>query len=384
MRAVAVADLQEGMLVGKTLVDDTGRVLLHQGIVLNASYIKALNAKGYSRIFIMDEDMPHVDSEDDLTPELRGRAVSTLSNSFEEIQRDFKRARKNSATDILKALQSGELKPISGPDGPLAKLEGLLDYLLDYVLTQNTLSGLTSLKNEDTALYDHSIDVCVIAIMIAKELNLPSGQLLQLAKGCLLHDLGLLFVQDEPDNEIRIRQHTRLGFELLKTSVEGDILVPCVAYEHHEHQDGTGLPRGLTGSNIIFRNRRQEGPVMTLVGEIAAVANAFDNLTSGVRGATPLPPDEAMIQIMAMAGTILNEEVVSAFRRVTPVFPVGTQVLLRGQPYDGFLGVVMSVTPSRLDKPRVILARDAHRNKVPPEEIETAEHPKLKLKIMGL
>jgi hypothetical protein len=36
MRAVAVADLQEGMLVGKTLVDDTGRVLLHQGIVLNA------------------------------------------------------------------------------------------------------------------------------------------------------------------------------------------------------------------------------------------------------------------------------------------------------------------------------------------------------------
>jgi HD-GYP domain-containing protein (c-di-GMP phosphodiesterase class II) len=123
---------------------------------------------------------------------------------------------------------------------------------------------------------------------------------------------------------------------------------------------------------------------MTLVGEIAAVANTFDNLTSGVHGATPLPPDEAMIQITAMAGTILNEEVVSAFRRVTPVYPVGTQVLLRGQPYDGFLGVVMSVAPSHLAKPRVILARDAHRNKIPPEEIETAEHPKLKLKIMGL
>jgi HD-GYP domain-containing protein (c-di-GMP phosphodiesterase class II) len=88
-------------------------------------------------------------------------------------------------------LQSGDLKPISGPDSPLAKLEGLIDYLLDYVLTQNTLSGMTSLKNRDTALYDHSIDVCVIAIMIAKELRLQSGQLLQLAKGCLLHDLGL-------------------------------------------------------------------------------------------------------------------------------------------------------------------------------------------------
>ncbi len=121
--------------------------------------------------------------------------------------------------------------------------------------------------------------------MIAKELHVPSGQLIHLAKGCLLHYLGLLFVKDEPDEEKRIRQHTRLGFELLKTSDEGDILVPCIAHEHHEHQGGTGLPSGLKGSNIVFRNRCQKGPVMTPVGEIAAVADTFGGLDVAVANA---------------------------------------------------------------------------------------------------
>ncbi len=89
MHAVSVRDLKESMIVGKTLVDDTGRVLLNKGNSLTNSYIKALNAKGYSRILILDEDMSNIDPEDGLTPELRGQALTTLSGSFEEIQRDF-------------------------------------------------------------------------------------------------------------------------------------------------------------------------------------------------------------------------------------------------------------------------------------------------------
>ena len=77
----------------------------------------------------------------------------------------------------------------------------------------------------------------------------------------------------EAPEEERVRRHTQLGFEMLRHTGRADILAPRIALEHHEHQDGTGLPRGLEGSNAIARKRSAMSPVPTLIGEIAAIAN---------------------------------------------------------------------------------------------------------------
>jgi response regulator RpfG family c-di-GMP phosphodiesterase len=64
-----------------------------------------------------------------------------------------------------------------------------------------------------------------------------------------------------------MKQHARLGYEMLKSSTKKILQdAAIVAYEHHEKWDGTGYPNGLKGEEIhIF-------------GRIIAVADVFDAL----------------------------------------------------------------------------------------------------------
>lgn len=385
MRAVEIDDLQPGLSVGRPLVDASGQILLQKGVLLSEAYIQALRARGYSRLYVRDEDDDSdVDFEEDITLALRGHAIQTLRKAFDEVARELASLRAGTFDDIGKALSSQGVQALVGPDGPLANIQSVVDKILEEVLSRSVLAGLTSLKSQDSRIYDHSIDVCVLAIMIGRTVNLNVSHMRQLAAGCLLHDVGLMFVKNEKDENKRIRQHTMLGYEILRSNSDPGILTPHVAYEHHEHQDGSGLPRGLVGSNAIERDRKVATPIPTLVGEIAAVANVYDNLLSGTREQPPMPPDAALREMAGMAGTILNREVLDAFRKVVPVYPVGTQVLLRGEPFQNFVGVVAEVNEARLARPVVILVRDGGRNKIEPVKVDMHDYPDISLRIVGL
>jgi len=193
-----------------------------------------------------------------------------------------------------------------------------------------------------------------------------------------------LFVDPAEEETRRIKHHTVLGYELLRQGDDPDILSPHVAYEHHEHQDGTGLPRGLVGSNHISRNREVSTPIPTLIGEIAAVANEYDNLLSGAHGKPSLTPDLAIESIIRGSGTRFNRDIVQAFRRVAPLYPQGTEVLLSGGNYDGCHGVVSRVNSEHLDRPRVLLLRDKTGQRIEPVEIDMVQLEETSLRIVGL
>jgi HD-GYP domain-containing protein (c-di-GMP phosphodiesterase class II) len=66
-----------------------------------------------------------------------------------------------------------------------------------------------------------------------------------------------------------MERHTTVGYEMLAGSSSAEIeLGALIALSHHEHFDGGGYPRGLSGSDI------------PLAGRIVAVADVFDALTS--------------------------------------------------------------------------------------------------------
>ncbi|HIJ65953.1 MAG TPA: HD domain-containing protein [Candidatus Hydrogenedentes bacterium] len=384
MRALHIDDLRPGFVLGQALVDDQGQVLLHQGVRLTQPYIESLRAKGYTQLFIQDDDDVGVDIEEDLTPVVRARATRTLRAAFQDVAKELDSLRGKTSEDMIQVLSSDTVRVLAGPGGPLDQIYDLVSQILDEVLTQSTLAGLTSLKSADARLYEHSIDVCVVAMMIANAIHLPNTRMRQLATGCLLHDIGMVFVDPRQKESRRIRNHTILGYELLRHSDEPDILSPHVAYEHHERQDGTGLPRYLVGSNRIPRIRRGDSPVPSLIGEIAAVANAYDNLLSGTRDRGPVAPDVALGEIGDLAGAHFNQEIVTAFRRVVPVYPKGTRVVLHGEPFNNFLAVVSEVNPSDLARPTVTLVRDGRRKRVRPNEVNTQNYANVTLRIVGL
>ena len=91
-----------------------------------------------------------------------------------------------------------------------------------------------------------------------------------------------------------------------------------VALQHHEHQDGTGYPNGLTGLNRLFRTPRErfDPQHMTLLAELAAVADVYSALSSDRPYRAALPAPDVLETMRGMAGDHLNREAVEAFESI--------------------------------------------------------------------
>ncbi len=385
MQLVPIDKIKPGQLVARAVMDTTGRVLLHEGVALTEEYIQALREKGYMRLYVKEPDEAvDVTIEEDVSPAVRARAFQTLREVYTSIEKEVNQLRAESSKDITHAFESESIKALLSDKGPLANILEVVSQILEEVLSRSTLAGLTSIKSADTQMYDHAIDVCALCIMIGSVVGLDYARLRQLATGALLHDIGKIFLEPHVQGRSQIIQHTKLGFELLKSSESADIMAPHVAYEHHEHQDGSGLPRGLRGSNTLKRNRNMPPPIPTLIGEIAAVGNVYDNLLTGSDKRVPMSPDKALRVIRGGAGKTFNKEVVMAFLRVVPVYPQGIQVIVRSGRYRGYWGIVVKVNPIALDQPIVFLTHNNHNMRIRPEEIDLSKATDIEIRPKGV
>ena len=110
-----------------------------------------------------------------------------------------------------------------------------------------------------------------------------------------MHDIGKIGTPDHillkpgkfTDDEFKaIMLHPEMGYRILSGS-GADLLelAATIAWTHHEKYDGNGYPRGLKGEHI------------PLEGRIAAIADAFDALTSK-RVYKPAYPVDHAVEIM--------------------------------------------------------------------------------------
>jgi HD-GYP domain-containing protein (c-di-GMP phosphodiesterase class II) len=375
MRVIKLDNMKPGLIVARPILDKEGRTLLHQNVMLTDEYIGALRAKGYDNLYVRDPDVTlDVPPEEDITPATRAKAFHALREVYDSIGEEVAALKLQSYQKIQVAFESDAIRQIISHKGPLARIHEIISSILDEVLSRQTLAGLSSIRSHDTKLFEHSIDVCVIGSMVGRAVGLDQHHLRQLATGSLLHDIGKIFIDTPSDRAREIRQHTQLGYELLKHGEDPDILSPHVALEHHEHQDGTGLPRGTISSNSIERNRSLPAPIPTLVGEICAVANFYDNALNGVDQPQARNVEEALRAVRDAAGTRLNRAVVNAFLKVVPVYPIGTEVVLTGKDYNNFRGIVYDINPGQLDRPRVVLIRDNAGNPLQePVEVDLSQ-----------
>jgi HD-GYP domain-containing protein (c-di-GMP phosphodiesterase class II) len=117
----------------------------------------------------------------------------------------------------------------------------------------------------------HSRGVADLAAEAARGYRLPEREVVTLRRAALVHDLGRLGVSNaiwDKRGELsqaemeRVRMHPYLSERMLSFS---PVLAPlgAIAVQHHEHLDGTGYPRGLSGDAI------------TLAGRILAAADTY-------------------------------------------------------------------------------------------------------------
>ncbi len=150
----------------------------------------------------------------------------------------------------------------------------------DVILSEDdTAANLLRITSHDFYTYTHSVNVGVLALLLAKSMFLRSDahDLQELGAGFFLHDLGKVNVDPAIINKPgrlteeemgRMRTHPYQGYKLLKDANALSEECKYIVLQHHELYDGTGYPKRLKGDDIH------------IYGKICCIADVFDALTA--------------------------------------------------------------------------------------------------------
>jgi HD-GYP domain-containing protein (c-di-GMP phosphodiesterase class II) len=334
MRYVHVNSVEPGQILGQNIFSSNGTVLLAENVQLTVYMINTLKRVGVTMLYIKDNLYEDVEIEQVVSEETKRSIVNKMTETFAAIR--------------------------SGKDFHSRNLSVTIDKLLEEIfLNKDVLVQLTDIRTDDNNHFIHAINVCMMSVLIGMNCGFNSLQLKELAVGALLHDVGKVGLEGEEDSKSK-RHHTWRGFEIIKNKPEFSLMSAHIALQHHEHADGTGIPRGLSGDLIHP------------YAKIVAVANTFDNLVANHAGREPVMPHEACERLMAMAGNVLDREYVIQFLKIISVYPTGIAVQLTTKETGVVVGQHRGL-PSRPIVRIVDVDKDMEHMEV--REIDLARHP---------
>lgn len=162
-------------------------------------------------------------------------------------------------------------------DGLIEKIDKIEQYAFRVINNDSTLSALfQNMKSKDSEVYQHSLNVCRIATLLGLCYNFNLEELIVLAVGSLLHDIGKVYLDKDVlykpdrlnDNErIFIEAHTSLGYKVMH-DIDINPTVLEIIKSHHEKLNGKGYPDGLYTAQI---------PILV---QLVTIADIYDALTS--------------------------------------------------------------------------------------------------------
>ena len=157
----------------------------------------------------------------------------------------------------------------------------------------------------------HTERVGRLSALIARQLELPEGQIDLIQLAAPLHDIGKIGIPDdillkpgkfEPHEFERMKTHTTIGASILEGSSFTVLrMAGIIANSHHEKWDGSGYPAGLKGEDIPIEAR------------IVALADFYDALTHERPYKKAWSPAEAIAEVEQQRGHHFDPNIVDAF-----------------------------------------------------------------------
>jgi len=179
----------------------------------------------------------------------------------------------------------------------------------DSVHNSVIVSMKTALYEKSHETEEHTNRLYSTCLKVAKHYDLNSDEFSDLELLCMLHDVGKIGIPDGilkyqgPLNETQweeMKRHTEVGYRIA-LATPGLKKVANYILSHHEHYDGSGYPKGLSGDKIPLLNR------------IMSVADSFDAMTNDRVYKKAMSKEEAFLELKNCSGSQFDPKIVDLF-----------------------------------------------------------------------
>jgi putative two-component system response regulator len=223
--------------------------------------------------------------------------------------------KQSSLEELAKAVsRSSRITPIVSEDAAGLLLGSYLDALVEKRhrdrSTIEALAAALEVRDLDTGKHVHRVTELAGACLEKIDPGLGTNE--EMAFGFMLHDVGKIGVPDSILNKPGplsssewdlMRQHPEMGVRIVEP-----LGFPAITTEiilaHHERWDGSGYPRGLSGTKIPVAARA------------FAVVDAFDAMTNSRPYKEAWSIGTALGEIRRESGRQFDPEAVDAFERI--------------------------------------------------------------------
>lgn len=312
-RRISMHDMVLGEPLQWDVYDTTGHLLLGRGYVIdNAHQLESLVERG---LFI---DLPHKQTE---TPHAVAQ-VRELPSVLRFINLAHKRL-------------EGLLFGLHTEAYAQAKILEVAKTVIYATNLNPDIAVACILLNQSVSSYAgrHSMDTAVVALLVAQVMKKSTEEILTIVAAALTMNIGMLRQHDHfqdkqgplTDKELElIKKHPEESVRLLQQAGINNPDWLTYVLQHHENEDGSGYPGGLSGQAIAQN------------AKIISLADRYCARVTGRTYRQPLLPSAALRGLFVEDSKTIDTHLAPYFIHELGMYPPGTYVRL----HNGEIGVV--------------------------------------------
>lgn len=295
MRIRAVSKLIGGEILAEAILTQEKEILIPKGTELKSEYIPLIQSLEIESLMLEDPyedyEKPHFIIQED--------SIKKYTESVRKLMEGHIYHENDKSLKIFEVIANDIVKEINS----------------------STAEAILDMKERSSNLYEHTVMVTLLSVLVGKKLKLDEQRLYNLALGCLLHDIGLRYVtipyegRDltavEPAEMFEYKKHTILGYSALQDETWIPQISRKMILSHHENMEGTGFPMKQKYKETECR--------------IIQACDAFDCYISGME-CKRMSVQEALDIMIGNAGKKYDKAVVDNLVSTVAKYPVGTTV----------------------------------------------------------
>ncbi len=296
MKLLKVENITGTEILARAILTSNYKELLSEGTHLKKEYIPKLIDLGITSVYVKDKEVEQA--------ELLILKEEVNHICKEKVQQIISRHTYQRTDDMIEISMTAD------------------DIISNIMEEENVVEQIFDIKQRSKDIYEHSITTCSLATLIALKMRLPKETVYNISVGCLLHDLGIRYMEFDYEsidfthmsdkNKEEYLKHPIYGYTAVKTEKWLSKESKDIILSHHERLDGRGYPL--------------HNPTLSIEVKIAGLCDFFDESICGI-GCEQMKVYEVVEYLKSSKGRLFDEKVVDVLLEFVAVYPCGSKVV---------------------------------------------------------